>query len=124
LFASPRADIGNGEQLRDFIHVDDCIDHMLHLRANGAPSGIYNSATGEAHSFRFITETVFDVLGLSPVIRYIPMPDNVRKHYQYFTEGTMERYCRATGRPATAESFTDRIADYVRNYLEPTRRWR
>ncbi|MEM7072438.1 MAG: NAD-dependent epimerase/dehydratase family protein, partial [Pseudomonadota bacterium] len=46
LFASPRADIGNGEQLRDFIHVDDCIDHMLHLRANGAPSGIYNSATG------------------------------------------------------------------------------
>ena len=54
LFKSHRPDYADGEQLRDFVYVKDCVAAMLWLWRHGSPaeiSGIYNLGTGEARSF-------------------------------------------------------------------------
>ena len=45
LFRSHRADIADGGQRRDFVHVDDCVAMMLWLYARPGVSGIFNIGT-------------------------------------------------------------------------------
>ncbi len=74
---------GNGEQVRDFIHVDDIVSLNLHFSDAGV-SGIYNAGTGMARSFNAIANTLITHLG-GGSIRYIPFPDVLRGKYQSFT---------------------------------------
>ena len=51
LFQSHNPEFKDGEQLRDFIWVGDCIDMMLWLAENSEVSGLFNCGTGKARSF-------------------------------------------------------------------------
>ena len=42
---------GNGEQLRDFIYVEDVVSANLYFLEHGERSGIFNLGTGRAQSF-------------------------------------------------------------------------
>ncbi len=117
LFQSGRLDIQDGQQQRDFVHVDDCINHMLELLENGCESGIYNSATGQARSFEILANLVYKAMHKQPDIEYVLLPDNLKEHYQYFTQATMHRYENITGQKAATVSFAERVRSYVCDYL-------
>lgn len=75
----------SGEQMRDFIHVDDCVDINLWFFKNPNVSGIYNVGTGKASSFNKIANCILDIHG-SGSIKYINFPDGLKDFYQSFTE--------------------------------------
>lgn len=77
---------GDGEQRRDFIHVDDVV--AVNLWAATARSGIYNLGTGQARSFNDMARAVLAFHGRG-AIRYVPFPDHLRGSYQSFTEADL-----------------------------------
>lgn len=117
LFQSHNPDYPNGGQLRDFIHVDDGVDVMLWLYATkNLTSGLYNVGTGSARSFHDLARAVFAGMGQSEQIAFIPTPENIRAHYQYFTEADV-RKLRAAGYDKPFRTLEDGVQDYVGNFL-------
>jgi len=53
---------GDGSQLRDFNHVDDCVEALLLAGANDAASGkVYNLGSREVVSLKTVAETMIDL---------------------------------------------------------------
>jgi ADP-L-glycero-D-manno-heptose 6-epimerase len=61
-------------------------------------------------------------LQLPVQVNYIPIPEDIRVAYQYFTEATMHKM-KQIGYEKPFTSIEEGIADYVNNYLEPAA-WR
>ncbi|WP_306059955.1 NAD-dependent epimerase/dehydratase family protein [Natronococcus wangiae] len=63
--------LGNGHQEKSYMHVDDCIDAMLHVleHADG-PLATYNLGTRATTSVNRIADIVSDELGLEPDYEY------------------------------------------------------
>lgn len=118
LFKSHRPDFKDGQQLRDFIYVEDVAKVCQWLMNNAAPSGLYNVGTGKARSFEDLAKATFAAMGKEPVIEYIDMPEDIRDKYQYFTEANMSKLQKA-GYTDKFCSLEEGVADYVRNYLLP-----
>ena len=116
LFKSHREGIADGGQLRDFIHVADCVAVMLFLLDNPGVSGLFNVGTGQARSFADLARAIFAGAGLPEQIDYIDMPESLRARYQYFTEARMQRL-RQAGFNAPFLSLEDGVGDYVRTFL-------
>ena len=116
LFASDREGIADGEQKRDFVHVRDCVAAMLWLARNPAASGLYNIGSGTARTFLDLTRAIYAALGRNADIRFIPMPDDLRGKYQYFTEARMDRL-RAAGFDHPPTSVEDGVRSYVQDVL-------
>ena len=108
LFKSNDPAIPDGGQRRDFVFVDDCIDHMLWLWQRPEVSGIFNSGTGIAHTFDDLVLAVFAALGREPKIRYIDIPLTVHSHYQNFTQAVMTKL-RAAGYGEPPTSLEDGV---------------
>jgi ADP-L-glycero-D-manno-heptose 6-epimerase len=103
LFRSTHPDYPDGGQRRDFVYVEDCINHMLWLWQNSEARGLYNSGTGGARTFRELAEAVFAALNRTSQIRYIDMPKTLAGQYQNFTQADMSKL-RGAGytRPPTS----------------------
>jgi ADP-L-glycero-D-manno-heptose 6-epimerase len=123
LFKSHHSGIGDGEQKRDFIYVDDAVSVVHWLLETPSVSGIFNVGTGKARSFRDLITAMFAALGREPIIEYIDMPESIRDSYQYFTQAEMENLRRAgfNGVFATLEQGVSR---YVKSYLDRPERYR
>ena len=78
----------NGEQRRDFIHVDDTINVKKWLMNSRDISGIFNVGTGLSRSFNDVAKNVISTLGEGK-IKYIDFPDDLESQYQAFTEADM-----------------------------------
>jgi ADP-L-glycero-D-manno-heptose 6-epimerase len=91
LFRSNDPKFTDGGQLRDFVFVNDNIDHMLWFWKEGRENGVYNSGTGKARTFFDLAKAVFDALGLEPNITFIEMPKDLIGKYQNFTEANMTK---------------------------------
>jgi ADP-L-glycero-D-manno-heptose 6-epimerase len=76
-----------GEQVRDFIYVDDIVAMNLHF-ATANKQGIFNAGTGQARSFNAIAQTLIQHLGKGRV-EYIPFPEELRGKYQSFTQANV-----------------------------------
>ncbi|WP_149536014.1 ADP-glyceromanno-heptose 6-epimerase [Siccirubricoccus phaeus] len=96
LFRSDRAGIADGEQQRDFVHVDDCVSVMLWLLDNPKVSGLFNLGSGRARSFLALVRAMFAALDRPEDISFIDMPADLRGKYQYFTEAPLGKL-RAAG---------------------------
>jgi ADP-L-glycero-D-manno-heptose 6-epimerase len=116
LFKSHRPDFKNGEQLRDFIYVEDVADVCYWLMENQVASGLYNLGTGKARTFNDLVKATFAGMGKDPVIEYIDMPDDIRDKYQYFTEAAMAKL-RDAGYTPAFYSLEEGVGHYVKNYL-------
>ncbi len=116
LFRSTDPQYPDGGQLRDFVFVEDCIDHMLWLWKNPQASGIYNSGTGTARTFLDLALAVFASLGREPAIDFIDMPATLARQYQNYTQAKMERL-RAAGYTATPTTLEAGVRRYV-EFLE------
>jgi ADP-L-glycero-D-manno-heptose 6-epimerase len=138
LFRSHRPDFKDGEQLRDFIYVDDLAKVMywmmdvvkrqsptvnvqseISLMAHDSrlTPELYNLGTGKARTFNDMAKATFSSMGKDPVIEYIDMPEDIRDKYQYFTEADMNKL-RSAGYKEDFFSLEEGVKDYVINYLE------
>jgi ADP-L-glycero-D-manno-heptose 6-epimerase len=123
LFKSHRAGIGDGEQRRDFIYVDDAVAVVRWLIDTPKVNGLFNVGTGKAESFRDLIGAMFAALGRAPDIRYVDMPAEIRGSYQYFTQGSVENLRRA-GYNAGFMPLGEAVKRYVTGYLDTADRYR
>ncbi len=120
LFKSHHPDFKDGEQLRDFIYVDDVVDVCMYWFANSerlTANGIYNLGTGIARTFNDLVRAIFASLQITPQIEYIDTPIDIRDKYQYFTEARMEKL-RSVGYSTEflpLEEGVKRYVDFLRN---------
>lgn len=117
---------GDGEQRRDFIHVDDVIKANLHFW-DAPQTGIYNVGTGRAQPFNDVALAVVNALrgadGHPPLtlehavaqglIEYIAFPEALRGKYQAFTEADIGAL-RASGFTEPMQTVEHGTASYVR----------
>ena len=59
---------GTGEQMRDFIHVEDCVSGVLQTMDRVENGDAFNLSTGVLTSFREFAGTAADLIGYSPVV--------------------------------------------------------
>jgi len=85
---------GDGEQLRDFVYVDDVCDVNLWFLDNPGVSGIFNTGSGAAQSFNDVANAVIKWHGKGK-IRYIPFPDHLKGAYQSFTQADLSQLRKA-----------------------------
>ncbi len=117
LFKSHRDGVGDGEQKRDFIYVDDAVAVVRWLLERPAVSGLFNVGTGEARSFRDLISALFAALGRPPDIEYVDMPTSIRDQYQYFTQAKVENL-RKAGYNAGFTPLETAVKSYVTGYLD------
>lgn len=116
LFKSYRIDYKDGEQKRDFIYVKDAVKIILFFVDNKNISGIFNVGTGKARTFLDLANALFAALDKEHRIRFIDMPEVIKKRYQYFTQADMKSLYNA-GYRETFYELEDGIRDYVHDYL-------
>jgi ADP-L-glycero-D-manno-heptose 6-epimerase len=107
----------DGEQLRDFIYVQDAVDMTLFFFDNPNLSGLFNIGTGEARTWNDLVIAVFVAMGCRPNVEYIDMPESILNQYQYFTQADISKL-RSAGYGRQITSLEDAISDYVQNYLQ------
>ena len=116
LFHSHNPAYKDGEQLRDFIYVKDCVKVIAWLLANPSVNGLFNVGTGKARSFKDLAAATFAAVGKPLAVSYIDMPEAIRSKYQYFTEAKMDRL-KAAGYTEPFYSLEEGVKDFVQNYL-------
>jgi ADP-L-glycero-D-manno-heptose 6-epimerase len=116
LFRSYRSDYGDGDQVRDFVYVKDCIEVMWWLLETPSVNGLFNVGTGKARSWNELARAIFAAAGRPEKIEYIPMPEALQGKYQYYTKATSEKLQRA-GCPVAFRSLEESVSDYVVGYL-------
>lgn len=121
LFKSHREGICDGGQQRDFIYVGDAVAATLHLletpASTSAANGLYNIGTGTARTFSDLARAVFQALGRTPAIQYVPMPEDLRSRYQYFTEANIQKL-QAAGFTQRFHGLEDGVRRYVHEHLQ------
>ncbi|MBV5313895.1 MAG: ADP-glyceromanno-heptose 6-epimerase [Prolixibacteraceae bacterium] len=118
LFRSHHPEIKDGEQARDFIHVEDVAKVILFFMNHHTDSGIYNVGTGEARTYLSLTKAVFNSMCLCENIGFVDTPCDLKGKYQYYTCANIQKL-RSVGYDQSFFSLEDGIGDYVRNYLLP-----
>ena len=112
LFRSHDPKFKDGEQLRDFIYVDDVVNICLYMYHTRPANSIYNVGTGRARSFNDLGKAVFHAMGQPEEIEYIPIPEDIRDKYQYFTEATISKLL-ATGYKDGFQTLEQGVEKYV-----------
>lgn len=116
LLKSHKEGIADGEQKRDFVFVADAVDATLFLLnapvTAAAPNGLYNVGTGEARSFLDLAKATFAAVGKPADVRYVPMPEDMRERYQYFTQAAVEKL-RGAGFTRPFHSIEEGVKAYV-----------
>jgi ADP-L-glycero-D-manno-heptose 6-epimerase len=121
------AGYGDGEQLRDFVHVDDVVDVVLWFLEHREISGIFNCGTGRAQTFNEVAAAVIntvqetrasvqDLVGQG-LIEYVPFPPQLAGKYQSYTEADLTQL-RSVGYAGDFMSVQEGVASYVRALLK------
>lgn len=116
LFRSHHPDYKDGEQMRDFVYVEDVAGMCLWLMNHRPASGLYNIGSGKARPFKDLAYALFAALDLEPEIEYIDTPEDIRDKYQYFTEADMSKI-RNAGYNLPFHSLEEGVEKYVKSFL-------
>ena len=84
----------DGEQLRDFVYVGDCVNVNLWMSEHPQVSGVFNCGTGQARSFNDLARALIQYHG-SGAIEYIPFPEQLKGAYQNFTQADSTKLLEA-----------------------------
>ena len=113
---------GDGEQRRDFIHVDDVAAVNMWLLERRDVSGIFNCGTGRAQTFNDVATAVINTvrgtnaataeLVSQGLITYVPFPPKLVGKYQSFTQADLSKL-RAAGLPGDFMAVEQGVAAYV-----------
>lgn len=113
LFKSHNPKYKDGEQSRDFIHVDDIVKLTDFVRTQKPESGLYNCGTGKARTFYSMMEALFKALQKPMDIEWIDTPEQYRKAYQYFTEADMS-HTKSAGYQDNFLTLEEGVEKYVK----------
>ena len=102
----------DGEQLRDFVYVDDVCAVNQWFLERPAKSGVFNVGTGAPQSFNEVAKAVID-WHKKGKIHYIAFPEGLKDAYQSYTRADLGKL-REIGCDV---DFCD-VASGVRNYLD------
>ena len=102
---------GDGEQLRDFVYVDDVCAVNLWFLENPGVSGVFNAGTGKAQTFNDVANAVIAWHGHGS-IRYIPFPAHLEGAYQSFTQADLNQL-REAGCDVEFRTVEDGVKDYL-----------
>ena len=102
----------NGEQLRDFVYIDDICKVNLWFLDNPGATGIFNAGTGRAQSFNDVANAVIEWHGKGR-IRYVPFPVYLEGAYQSFTQADLTQL-----RQAGCDVQFRSVEDGVKHYLD------
>jgi ADP-L-glycero-D-manno-heptose 6-epimerase len=90
---------GPGQQMRDFVFVDDVVAVNLWFFDQPARSGIFNLGTGRAQPFNDVATSVIGALTgrvqtaqsatADGHLQYVPFPDALRGKYQCYTQADL-----------------------------------
>ena len=122
LFKSHKEGYEDGQQLRDFVYIKDIVSVMSWLIKNPKVSGVFNLGTGKARGFYDLALNTIKNSGLKEYkgaenhIEFVPMPEDLRGKYQYFTEANMTKL-KESGYTKEFYSLEEGVKDYVENYL-------
>jgi ADP-L-glycero-D-manno-heptose 6-epimerase len=129
LFQSNTPEYTDGNQVRDFIYIDDvvevtvkllklCLDRMQgHATVTLGQNGCFlNLGTGIPHTWNELATHVFEALGFTPNLEYIPIPDNIKNQYQNYTCADLSTF-HALGIHHTFFSLKNGVTKYVQKHL-------
>ncbi|MCK5780636.1 MAG: NAD-dependent epimerase/dehydratase family protein, partial [Psychrilyobacter sp.] len=122
LFKSHKEGYEDGGQLRDFVYIKDVVKVLRFFIESKDKSGIYNIGTGVARSFKDLILNAVRAgandytISESDVIEYVPMPEDLRGRYQYYTCAEMLKLKKA-GYNQKFYSLEEGVKDYVQNHL-------
>ena len=122
---------GHGEQLRDFVSVQDVVAVNLFFLDHPDASGIFNVGTGRAETFNAVAratinavrrargepELSMEELKAAGVIEYIAFPPQLVGKYQSFTEADVGAL-RAAGYDRPFLGVEEGVGQYVRMRME------
>lgn len=120
LFRSHNPDYKDGEQMRDFIYVQDVVKMATWLMQHQPENGLYNIGTGQARTFKDLVKAIFHTLQLPEQITYVDTPEDIRDKYQYFTEADMHKLLSA-GYHEPLFTLESGVKEYVSAYLSKGR---
>ena len=114
---------GPGQQVRDFVYVDDVVAVNLWFFDHPEKRGVFNLGSGRAQPFNDVAVSVINALqaGGAPdaaraaargLLEYIPFPDALRGKYQCRTEADLTAL-RATGCDHQFLDVQAGVAQYV-----------
>ena len=120
---------GNGEQMRDFVYVEDVINVNMHFFENPT-TGIFNCGTGRAQPFNDVALGVINGLRTAQgqsamtleeavneqLLRYIPFPEKLKGKYQAYTQADLT-HLREAGCDVYMRSVQEGTADYMKFLL-------
>ncbi|WMN13068.1 ADP-glyceromanno-heptose 6-epimerase [Marivirga salinae] len=113
LFRSHNPEFKDGEQMRDFVFVDDVVNVMVWLMHHRKNSGIYNLGSGKARTFLDLVKAVFKSMNKQEDISFIDTPADIRDKYQYFTEAKMEKL-KTIGYPYQFTDLESGVDAYIK----------
>lgn len=116
LFRSHNPNYKDGEQIRDFIYVKDVVNICVWLMQHQPASGLYNTGTGKARTFKDLVKAIFSTLNLPENIHFVDTPADIRDKYQYFTEADMTKL-RTAGYTHHLYTLEEGVKEYVSSYL-------
>jgi ADP-L-glycero-D-manno-heptose 6-epimerase len=115
-----------GEQMRDFVFVDDVVAVNLWFFDHPDKSGIFNLGSGRAQPFNDVAVSVVNTLrelkgenalpladvARQGLVEYIPFPDALRGKYQSYTQADLTNL-RAAGCDHVFHSVQEGVRKYV-----------
>ena len=113
LFKSYKNQYKDGEQKRDFIYVKDCVRALLWFLENNNISGLFNLGSGNSNTFNELVNNVYKNLKKNVNVKYIEMPDKIKKQYQYETQADLKKL-RSVGYKNDFYSLEEGIKDYIK----------
>jgi ADP-L-glycero-D-manno-heptose 6-epimerase len=116
LFRSHNPAYKDGEQIRDFVFVNDVVSICYWLMEKQPANGLYNAGTGMARTFLDLVKAIFTTLQIPDHIEFIDTPADIRDKYQYFTEADMSKLHKA-GYDKPFLSLEEGVNEYVSQYL-------
>jgi len=112
LFKSLNPKFKDGEQMRDFIYINDAVDMTLAFLDRKDKNGIYNVGSGKARTWNDLVAALFKSLHKPVNIEYIDLPEYLKNKYQYFTEAKLDKIIKA-GYSKILTSLESGVNDYV-----------
>ena len=103
---------GDGEQVRDFVFIDDICDVNLWFLDHPETKGIFNAGTGRAQSFNDVANAVIKWHGKGK-IRYVAFPEHLKGAYQSYTQADLSELRRSG-----CDVEFRVVEDGVKNYLD------
>ena len=112
LFKSHNNNFADGEQSRDFVYINDCVNVVLWFLKNKKKQGIFNVGSGKSESFKTLAEIIFRKANKKINIKYIPTPREIREGYQYKTKADISNL-RSVGYKNKFTSLKCGVSEYI-----------